>query len=82
MVAIYFFGFVVPNPNQKWSPEQAYQPHVEIIGDKVHEAPEGEGVGRWIRKGRLTKRAAEGGIVLQRVQNSHGRALSLAFRRD
>ena len=35
-VAVYFFGFVVPNPNQKWTPEQAYQPHVEIIGDKVH----------------------------------------------
>ena len=36
IVAIYFFAFVVPNPNQKWSPEQAYQPHVEILGDKVH----------------------------------------------
>ena len=36
IVAIYFFGFVVPNPNQKWAPEQAYQPHVEILGDKVH----------------------------------------------
>ena len=36
IVVIYYLGFVVPNPNQKWAPEQAYMPHVEIIGDKVH----------------------------------------------
>ena len=35
-VAIYYFGFVTPDGNQKWSPEQARQPHVEIDGDKVH----------------------------------------------
>jgi hypothetical protein len=35
-VAIYYFGFVTPDGNQKWSPEQARQPHVEIEGDDIH----------------------------------------------
>jgi hypothetical protein len=34
--AIYYFGFIKPDPDQDWAPEQARQPHVEIIGDKVH----------------------------------------------
>ena len=36
IVAGYYFGFVTPNPNLKWAPEQARMPHVEIDGDKVH----------------------------------------------
>lgn len=35
LVAVYYLGFVVPNANIKWSPEQARQPHVEIDGDSV-----------------------------------------------
>jgi uncharacterized protein DUF4105 len=35
-VAVYYFWFVVPDPNQKWAPEQGEMPHVEIVGDKVH----------------------------------------------
>jgi hypothetical protein len=34
--AIYYFGFVVPDGNQVWSPEQARMPHVEIDGNLVH----------------------------------------------
>src|SRR5262245_36056572 len=30
LVAVYYVGFVVPNANIKWAPEQARQPHVEI----------------------------------------------------
>ena len=36
IVAVYYFGFVTPNPNHEWAPEQARMPHVEIDGDKVH----------------------------------------------
>ena len=36
IVAIYYFGFVVPDPNQEWATEQAHVPHVEIDGDKIH----------------------------------------------
>ncbi len=36
LVAVYYFGFVKPDPNQEWAPEQAQMPHVEIEGDKVH----------------------------------------------
>ncbi len=34
----YYFGFVRPDPNQNWAPEQARMPVVEIVGDKVHVA--------------------------------------------
>lgn len=36
IVAVYYFGFVTPDPNLDWAPEQARMPHVEIVGDKVH----------------------------------------------
>ncbi len=36
VVAAYYFGFVTPDGNQKWSTEQARQPHVEIDGNLVH----------------------------------------------
>lgn len=36
LFAIWYFGFVVPDPNQEWAPEQALQPVVSIDGDKVH----------------------------------------------
>lgn len=35
LVAIYYFGFVTPNADIDWAPEQARQPHVEIDGDSV-----------------------------------------------
>jgi Domain of unknown function (DUF4105) len=35
LFATYYFGFVKPDPNQDWAPEQARQPHVEIVGNKV-----------------------------------------------
>lgn len=35
-IAIYYFGFVTPDPNVEWSPEQARHPIVEIDGDLVH----------------------------------------------
>ena len=34
-VAIYYFGFVTPNTDVEWAPEQARHPVVEIDGDKV-----------------------------------------------
>jgi len=34
--AIYFFGFVRPDTNVEWSPEQARNPIVEIDGEKIH----------------------------------------------
>jgi hypothetical protein len=36
LVAIYFFGFVTPDTNVEWSPEQARHPIVEIDGDRIH----------------------------------------------
>jgi hypothetical protein len=36
IVAVYYFGFVTPDPNQDWAPEQARMPHVEIDGDTIH----------------------------------------------
>jgi hypothetical protein len=35
-IAIYYFGFVTPDTNVEWSPEQARHPIVEIDGDKIH----------------------------------------------
>lgn len=35
-VAIYYFGFITPDANQNWSPEQARMPVVTFDGDKVH----------------------------------------------
>lgn len=35
-IAIYYFGFVTPDTNVEWSPEQARHPIVEVDGDKVH----------------------------------------------
>jgi hypothetical protein len=36
IVAIWYFGFVTPDPDQDWSPDHARMPHVEAVGDKVH----------------------------------------------
>lgn len=36
VVAVYYFGFVTPDPNQDWAPEHARMPIVSIVGDKVH----------------------------------------------
>ncbi len=36
LVAIYYFGFVKPDPNVEWAPEQARMPHVVINGDRIH----------------------------------------------
>jgi hypothetical protein len=36
VVAVWYFGFVRPDPNQHWIPKHARMPHVEIEGDKVH----------------------------------------------
>jgi len=35
-VAIWYFGFITPNPNEDWITPHAKMPHVEVIGDKVH----------------------------------------------
>ena len=35
-IAIYYFGFITPDTNVEWSPEQARNPIVEIDGDKIH----------------------------------------------
>lgn len=36
LVAVYYFGFVTPDPNQDWAPEHSRVPVVDIVGDKVH----------------------------------------------
>lgn len=36
LVAVYYLGFVTPDPNVEWSPEQARVPHVVIDGDQIH----------------------------------------------
>jgi hypothetical protein len=36
LVAVWYFGFVRPDPNEDWTPQHAQMPHVEIVGDKVH----------------------------------------------
>jgi hypothetical protein len=36
VVAVWYFGFVRPDPNEDWIPKHARMPHVEIVGDKVH----------------------------------------------
>jgi hypothetical protein len=35
-VAIWYFDFITPNPNQDWITKHAKMPHVEVVGDKVH----------------------------------------------
>ncbi len=35
-IAVWYFGFVAPDPNQDWAPEHSQVPHVEIQGDTVH----------------------------------------------
>jgi hypothetical protein len=35
-IVIYYFGFITPDVNVEWSPEQARHPIVEIDGDKIH----------------------------------------------
>jgi hypothetical protein len=34
-VAVWYFGFMKPNPNQDWITKHERMPHVEIVGDKV-----------------------------------------------
>lgn len=34
--AVWYFGFVQPDPNQDWAPEHSRVPLVKIDGDKVH----------------------------------------------
>jgi hypothetical protein len=34
--AIYYFNFVIPDPNLEWASEHSLMPHVEVHGDKVH----------------------------------------------
>jgi hypothetical protein len=36
VVAVWYLGFVRPNPNEDWIPKHARMPHVEIEGDKVY----------------------------------------------
>jgi hypothetical protein len=36
VVAVWYFDFVTPNPNEDWIPKHARMPHVEIEGDKVY----------------------------------------------
>jgi hypothetical protein len=36
VVAVWYFGFVTPNPNQDWIEKHARMPHVEVVGEKVH----------------------------------------------
>ena len=35
-VAIWYFGFITPNPNEDWITQHAKMPHVEVVGDEVH----------------------------------------------
>jgi hypothetical protein len=35
-VAIWYFDFIKPNPNEDWITKHARMPHVEIVGDKVY----------------------------------------------
>jgi hypothetical protein len=35
-VAICYFGFITPNPNEDWITKHAKMPHVEVDGEKVH----------------------------------------------
>ena len=36
LFAVWYLGFVSPDPNQDWAPEQARMPIVTIEGDKIH----------------------------------------------
>jgi len=35
-VAIWYFGFIKPNPNEDWITKHARMSHVEVVGDKVY----------------------------------------------
>jgi hypothetical protein len=35
-VAIWYFGFIRPDPNENWVSKHTRMPHVEILGDKIH----------------------------------------------
>jgi hypothetical protein len=35
VVAVWYFGFMTPNPNEDWITKHARMPHLEIAGDKV-----------------------------------------------
>jgi hypothetical protein len=35
-VAVWYVGFIKPNPNEDWIPKHARMPHVEIVGGKVY----------------------------------------------
>jgi len=35
-VAIWYFGFIKPNPNEDWITKHARMPHVEVVGDKIY----------------------------------------------
>jgi Domain of unknown function (DUF4105) len=35
-VAIWFFVFVKPDPNEEWITQHSRMPHVEVVGDKVY----------------------------------------------
>jgi hypothetical protein len=35
-VAVWYFGFMTPDPNLDWIDKHARMPHVEIVGDKIH----------------------------------------------
>jgi hypothetical protein len=35
-VAVWYFGFVRPGPDEDWVAKHARMPHVEFVGDKVH----------------------------------------------
>jgi hypothetical protein len=36
VVAVWYVGFVTPNPQEDWIPKHVRMPHVEIVGDKVN----------------------------------------------
>ncbi len=35
-IAIWYFGFIKPNPNEDWITKHARMPHVEVVGDRVY----------------------------------------------
>jgi hypothetical protein len=36
LVAVWYFGFVTPDPNQNWAADHARMPVVKVVGDKVY----------------------------------------------
>ena len=36
VVAVWYFGFMKPNPDLDWITKHTRMPHVEVMGDKVH----------------------------------------------